>query len=55
MVHGSSNCENAEKASCILYSKEFKNDIKSVDEATFLDIFEGVPQANIQKQKLRRD
>ena len=54
MVHGSSNCENAEKASCILYSKEFKNDIKSVDEATFLDIFEGVPQANIPKAKIEK-
>ena len=52
IVHGSSNCENAEKASRILYSKEFKNDIQSVDEATFLDIFEGVPQANIPKAKI---
>ena len=52
MVHGATNCENAEKASQILYSKAFKTDISSLDEATFLDVFEGVPQADVPIDKI---
>ena len=47
LVHSQSDFENAEKASNILFSKSFKEDIKSLDEKTFLDVFEGVPQAEI--------
>ena len=49
MVHSVEDFENAEKASNILFSKSFKEDIKTLDEATFLDVFEGVPQAEIEK------
>jgi len=49
MVHSVQDFENAEKASNILFSKSFKEDIKTLDEATFLDVFEGVPQAEIAK------
>jgi len=49
MVHSQDIFENAEKASNILFSKTFKNDIKTLDEATFLDVFEGVPQSEISK------
>jgi tyrosyl-tRNA synthetase len=52
MVHGTADCENAEKASQILYSKAFKTDISSLDEATFLDVFEGVPQADVPRAKI---
>ena len=52
MVHGVEDCENAEKASQILYSKAFKEDIQTLDEATFLDVFEGVPQAEVSKSKI---
>ena len=52
MVHGTSHLENAEKASQILYSKAFKTDISSLDEATLLDVFEGVPQANVSRAKI---
>lgn len=52
MVHGVDNCNNAEKASQILYSKSFKADIQTLDEATFLDVFEGVPQADIPRAKI---
>ena len=48
-VHTKADFENAEKASNILFSKSFKADIKTLDEKTFLDIFEGVPQAEISK------
>ena len=49
MVHSQEEFENAQKASNILFSKTFKEDIKTLDEATFLDVFEGVPQAEIAK------
>ena len=52
MVHSGADCENAEKASQILYSKAFKDDIQTLDEATFLDVFEGVPQADVSKSKI---
>ena len=52
MVHGVDNCNNAEKASQILYSKSFKADIQTLDEATFLDVFEGVPQADVPRAKI---
>ena len=49
MVHSQADFENAEKASTILYSKSFKADIQTLDEATFLDVFEGVPTADVSK------
>ena len=52
MVHSQADCENAEKASTILYSKSFKVDIQTLDEATFLDVFEGVPTAEVSKTLL---
>jgi tyrosyl-tRNA synthetase len=50
MVHSQEDFENAEKASQILFSKSFKEDIKTLDEETFLDVFEGVPQAEISQE-----
>lgn len=52
MVHSQEDFENAEKASNILFSKTFKDDIKTLDEATFLDVFDGVPQAEISKAEI---
>ncbi|MBP1839298.1 tyrosine--tRNA ligase [Formosa algae] len=51
-VHSKEEFENAEKASNILFSKSFKADIKTLDEKTFLDVFEGVPMAEITKAEL---
>ncbi|HEX9826789.1 MAG TPA: tyrosine--tRNA ligase, partial [Flavobacteriaceae bacterium] len=50
-VYSKDNFENAEKASNMLFSKSFKADIKTLDEKTFLDVFEGVPQAEIPKSE----
>ncbi|MDO1501795.1 tyrosine--tRNA ligase [Winogradskyella maritima] len=47
MVHSEEEFENAERASNILFSKSFKEDIATLNERTFLDVFEGVPQAEI--------
>lgn len=49
MVHSTNDFENAQKASTILFSKSFKEDIQTLDEATFLDVFEGVPQAELSQ------
>jgi len=51
-VHSQEEFENAEKASQILFSKSFKADIKTLDEQTFLDVFEGVPLAEISRDTL---
>ncbi|TXD82560.1 tyrosine--tRNA ligase [Subsaximicrobium wynnwilliamsii] len=49
-VHSQEEFENAEKASQILFSKSFKADIKTLDEQTFLDVFEGVPLVEISRE-----
>lgn len=49
-VHSKDDFENAEKASNILFSKTFKDDIKTLNEAMFLEVFEGVPQAEISQK-----
>jgi len=46
-VHGEEALENAIKASNILFGKSTGDDLKALDEATFLDVFEGVPQAEV--------
>ena len=50
-VHSEEDFENVEKASNILFSKSFKSDIKFLNEATFLEVFEGVPQAEISRDE----
>ena len=47
MVHDKKGLDNAEKASGILFSKNFLLDINKVDENIFLEIFEGVPFCEI--------
>ncbi|MCA0131546.1 tyrosine--tRNA ligase [Winogradskyella alexanderae] len=49
LVHSQEELENAVKASQILFSKSFKDDIVTLNEKTFLDVFEGVKQAEISK------
>ncbi|WP_339623125.1 tyrosine--tRNA ligase [uncultured Winogradskyella sp.] len=51
MVHSKDEFENAVKASKILFSKSFKEEITTLNEKTFLDIFEGVKQAEISKSE----
>ncbi|NOR27907.1 MAG: tyrosine--tRNA ligase, partial [Lutibacter sp.] len=49
MTHGREAYDNAIKASNILFGKSTANDLKSLDEQTFLDVFDGVPQAKIER------
>ncbi len=52
IVHSQEDLDNAIKASNILFGKSTTKDLKNLDEATFLDVFEGVPQAEINKNEL---
>ncbi len=52
MTHGLSAYENALKASSILFGKSTAKDLKDLDEKTFLDVFEGVPQAYISEDDI---
>ena len=52
MTHGKEAYDNAIKASNILFGKSTSEDIKSLDEQTFLDVFEGVPQATVSKEDI---
>ncbi|NAS12713.1 tyrosine--tRNA ligase [Poritiphilus flavus] len=52
MVHSASELEKAEKASAILFGKSTSEELKQLDEGTFLDVFEGVPQAKVSKSDI---
>ena len=53
MVHGEENLQKAIDASSILFGKTTSDALKNLDEQTFLDVFEGVPQGNISKEKVQ--
>lgn len=52
MVHGEKEYENAVKASQMLFGKATAEDLKSLDEKTFLAVFDGVPAFEVAKEKL---
>ena len=52
MVHSREELENAMMASTILFGKATSENLKNLDGTTFLEIFEGVPQATISKEEL---
>ncbi|MEZ4809522.1 MAG: tyrosine--tRNA ligase [Allomuricauda sp.] len=52
MVHSKEDLDNAVKASDILFGKSTSEDLKQLNEKTFLDVFEGVPQAQISRAEL---
>ena len=52
MVHSKEDLENAIKASNVLFGKSTAEDLKGLDEKTFLDVFDGVPQAEVEKAKI---
>ena len=53
MVHSDEAFENALKASNILFGRSTSEDLKNLDEQTFLDVFEGVPQAIVDKNDIK--
>lgn len=52
MVHSEEEYQNAVKASEVLFGKSTADDLKKLNEKTFLDVFEGVPQAEIEKSEI---
>ena len=52
LVHSKEDLDRAKKASQILFGKSTSEELKSLDKATFLDVFEGVPQAEITRLNL---
>ncbi|MUH34255.1 tyrosine--tRNA ligase [Zobellia amurskyensis] len=52
MVHSQEDLENAQKASNILFGRSTSEDLKGLNEKTFLDVFDGVPQAEVSKEEL---
>ena len=52
LVHNEADYQNAVKASLILFGNSTSADLKTLDEQTFLDVFEGVPQAEIDQSQI---
>ncbi|WP_159019005.1 tyrosine--tRNA ligase [Algibacter sp. L3A6] len=49
MVHSKEDLDNAMKASNILFGKSTGDDLKALNEQTFLDVFDGVPLTEISQ------
>jgi tyrosyl-tRNA synthetase len=52
MVHSKEDLENAVQASNILFGKSTSQDLKKLNEKMFLEVFDGVPQAEVSKDEL---
>lgn len=52
MVHSREDYETAVQASGILFGKSSVETLHKLDEATFLSVFEGVPMANVPREKV---
>ncbi len=53
MVHSRQDLDNAVTASSILFGKSTAEALKSLGEDTFMEVFEGVPQARIPLSEIR--
>ena len=54
MVHNEDDLLNAVKASKVLFGKSSKEDLESLDENTFNEIFDGVPSSSISSKELSK-
>jgi len=52
MVHSENDYNTAVSASQILFGKSTTDELKSIDEKTFLSVFDGVPMFDVDKSKL---
>ena len=55
MVHGQKDLNNAISASKVLFGKSSKEDLESLDEDTFNEIFSGVPSNILSMKKLQQE
>jgi len=51
-VHSKEDLNKAIQASAILFGNATSDDLKQLDEATFLEVFDGVPQAEISRNDI---
>ncbi|MDI9605338.1 MAG: tyrosine--tRNA ligase [Bacteroidota bacterium] len=54
MVHSREAYEMAVNASNILFGRSTSKELRTIDEETFLQVFEGVPQFTVSRDKLAR-
>lgn len=52
LVHSREDMDNAVLASNILFGKSTSEQLRKLSEATFLEVFEGVPQAHLPKSEI---
>ena len=52
MVHSENDYNTAVSASKILFGKSTTDELKTIDEKTFLSVFDGVPMFDVEKSKL---
>ena len=52
MCHGQEGYDNAIAASAILFGKSTSEDLRKLDEQTFLAVFDGVPSFDVEASKL---
>ena len=55
MIHGSDEYANAVSASKMLFGNSTSDELRKLDEKTFLAVFSGVPTFDIQKSDLPCD
>ncbi len=55
MVHSEEAYQSAVEASQILFSKQPLKELQNIDEKTFLEVFDGVPQFKFKKEDLNID
>ena len=52
MVHSDADLINVKNASNILFSKNTNENLSKIDEATFLDVFDGVPNFSMNNDDI---
>ena len=52
LVHGHEELQKAQKASQILFGNSTSDDLRQLDAKTFLEVFDGVPQAEVTRTEI---
>ena len=52
LVHGLEELQKAQKASQILFGNSTSDDLRQLDAKTFLEVFDGVPQAEVTRTEI---
>ena len=52
VVHGREELQKAQKASQILFGNSTSDDLRQLDAKTFLEVFDGVPQAEVTRAEI---